>query len=232
MQGFIVPDGDRIAAPQANPVGGMPGVRQLIPPAPAKPPAPRDPLAVRKDQLDIRLKEKELAKAEKPNAMQATFREPIDKILTVIDAAANSHRMTRQGGLASNPLGRVIGAKIPGTAPKNLTGYLDTIGANTAFETLQQMRQDSPTGGAVGNVSDSDMRLLRSTIASLDPAQGTEKFQRDLSTVLRSYQKVLYKIPGGKEAFHEWRVNWLGHDPEKKQPAQPKQGGVKFLGFE
>lgn len=224
------PAGFTLDAPMAGaPPVGRPVIRKGVEPV-----KPRDPLDVRKDQLDIKLKEKELAKAEKPDAMHATFREPIDKILTVIDAAANSHRMTRQGGLTASPLGRWATQKIPGTAANDLSGYLDTIGANTAFETLQQMRQDSPTGGAVGNVSDSDMRLLRSTIASLRPEQGTDKFQRDLSTVLRSYQKVLYKIPGGKEAYHEWRVGWLGHDPEKKgaKPAQQKQDGVKFLGFE
>lgn len=56
MQGFTVPDSDRIEQPPS--IG--PGIRQVIPPAPPK---PRDPLAVRKDELDIKLKEKELAKA-------------------------------------------------------------------------------------------------------------------------------------------------------------------------
>lgn len=166
-------------------------------------------------------------------AKDVNFRDPIDKIIGVIDAAASAHRMTRKGGLSSSPIGRVVGSYVPGTGPRDLSGYLDTIGGNTAFETLQQMRQDSPTGGAVGNVSDADMRLLRSTIASLDPGQGNDKFQKDLSTVLRSYQKVLYGLPGGREAYHGWRVKWLGYDPAKKAPAaKSKAGGFEFLGFE
>lgn len=171
---------------------------------------------------------------KKDPAKDMNFRDPIDKILGVIDAAANAHRMTRQGGLASSPVGRVAGSYIPGTAPRDLSGYLDTIGGNTAFETLQQMRQDSPTGGAVGNVSDADMRLLRSTIASLDPGQGTAKFQKDLATVLRSYQKVVYGLPGGKQAYHDWRVKWLGHDPEKKgqKPAPKGAQQPRVVNFE
>lgn len=171
-----------------------------------------------------------VADAAKPDADAAgKFREPVDELLNVVDAAANAHRMTRKGGMASNSLGRFLGQKIPGTETKDLSGYMDTIRANTAFKTLQQMRHDSPTGGAVGNVSDADMRLLGSTISSLDMGQSTPKFQQDLATILQSYKKVLSRLPGGQEAYHQWRLKWLGYDPAKRNKTSAVSPDVEAI---
>lgn len=233
-------DNDPIVS-QDSPFGSRPVIHEAPPHATPQTPEQRAgtiantqrsiatlPFDIRKSKADAVKAEIEAQNAQRKAAVEkAAFREPVDSILGVIDAAANAHRMTRQGGPSSDPWGRVVTQKIPGTKAHDISGYLDTIGANTAFEKLSQMRQESPTGGAVGNVSDKDLQLLKSTIASLDPGQSTGKFQKDLATVLKSYQKVLYKLPGGKEAYHNWREQWLGR-------AKPKQqaGGFQFLGFE
>lgn len=169
---------------------------------------------------------KKAAEEARKAATEAKFREPVDELLNVVEAAANAHKMTRQGGLASDPWGRAIGSYIPGTGARDISGYNDTIKANTAFKTLQQMRSESPTGGAVGNVSDADMKLLASTIASLDMARSTEKYQESLQNVLNAYKKVLLKLPGGKDVYHAWRLNWLGYDPSKRKGSAEYKGGV------
>lgn len=230
-----------ISQPQASPFGTRPVIREAPPHATPQTPEQRAntmantqrttatlPFDIQKAKADAVKAEIEAQNAQRKAAVEkAAFREPVDNILGVIDAAANAHRLTRKGGPASDPWGRAITSKLPGTNARDISGYLDTIGANTAFEKLSQMRQESPTGGAVGNVSDKDLVLLKSTIASLDLGQSTDKLQKDLATVLKSYQKVLYKLPGGKEAYHNWREQWLGR-------AKPQQqaGGFKFLGFE
>lgn len=183
------------------------------------------PLKVRELTAKVKKAEAEAIKA----AQEAQFREPVDELLNVIDASANAHRLTRKGGLAGSAIGRTVGKFIPGTGATDLAGYNDTITANTAFKTLQQMRQESPTGGAVGNVSDTDMKLLGSTIASLNMAQGTPKYQESLQNVLRAYQKVLFKLPGGREAYREWRIKWLGYDPNKKKTAAPASEDVENI---
>jgi hypothetical protein len=79
---------------------------------------------------------------------------------------------------------------VPGSPPKRLAGYLNTIRSNVAFNELQQMRRNSPTGGALGNVSDADMRLLQSTLATLDQLASPEDLRRALSTIKRVTEAV------------------------------------------
>ena len=61
---------------------------------------------------------------------------------------------------------------IPGTPGYKLSGYLENIVSRLALDTLQDIRQNSPTGGALGNVSDKDVGLLRDAIVKL--RQGDE----------------------------------------------------------
>jgi hypothetical protein len=70
----------------------------------------------------------------------------------------------------------------PGAA--RASAKLEKIKANAAFTSLQAMRAASPTGGAIGNVSDFEERLLTSSIAALDNAQSTEDFQTALDAVV------------------------------------------------
>jgi hypothetical protein len=79
---------------------------------------------------------------------------------------------------------------VPGSPPKRLAGYLNTIRANVAFNELQQMRRNSPTGGALGNVSDADMRLLQSTLATLDQQASPEDLLRALATIKRVTEAI------------------------------------------
>lgn len=203
--------------PQGSPSGG--GLDMT--PLPSRPPG-QTPMQAQKDALEVRKLQADLAKKEQ----QSHFREPKDELLNVLEAAGQAFKTSRIGTPdASSPIGRTIMSKIPGTAAKDLSGYLDTIGANTAFKQLQDIRQNSPTGGAVGNVSDNDMKLLRSTIASLDPSQSNEKFTRDLHTVINAYGKVLMKLPGGKEEYQAWRKKFLGFDPDN-----PKQRASAIAG--
>ena len=71
-------------------------------------------------------------------------------------------------------------AKVPGTAARDVKAKLDVIGSNLAFEELQDMRNNSPTGGALGAISERELQLLQSTKAALDQAQTVGEFQKAL----------------------------------------------------
>ena len=103
--------------------------------------------------------------------------------LDTIDLALDSTNWAT-AGLAGTP------DWVPGSPPKRLAGYLNTIRANVAFNELQQMRRNSPTGGALGNVSDADMRLLQSTLATLDQQASPEDLRRALATIKRVTEAV------------------------------------------
>jgi hypothetical protein len=72
---------------------------------------------------------------------------------------------------------------LPGTAAHNLDKMLDSVKANTAFSALQEMRASSPTGGALGSVSDREMQLLQSAVGSLDKSLPKQVLKDNLARV-------------------------------------------------
>lgn len=91
-------------------------------------------------------------------------------------------------------------SNVPATAAKDVSSLLDTIKANAGFDRLQQMRNNSPTGGALGQVSEFENRLLQATIGSLDQAQSEEQFLRNLDRVQSIYSRVIHEgIKPGEE---------------------------------
>lgn len=57
---------------------------------------------------------------------------------------------------------------LPETSARTLSTQLKTIGSNIGLDKLQEMRASSPTGGALGNVSNYEDQLLQSVKGSLD----------------------------------------------------------------
>lgn len=78
----------------------------------------------------------------------------------------------------------------PNTDARELNNYLDTIRANVGFDKLQQMRDNSPTGGALGQVSEMENKLLQAVNGALDPKQGDQLIQ-NLTIIKELYPKVL-----------------------------------------
>lgn len=80
---------------------------------------------------------------------------------------------------------------IPGTPARDVKANLDTIRANIGFDRLQQMRDASPTGGALGQVSEFENRLLQSTLGNLEQSQSEEQFINNLKRVKEIYDRVV-----------------------------------------
>lgn len=90
--------------------------------------------------------------------------------------------------------------RIPGTAAYGLKTKLDTLDANQAFRALQQMRESSPTGGALGQITERELDLLKSTIANLDPNQSQQDFLQSLDEARSYYQGLIDKLPAEQQA--------------------------------
>lgn len=122
------------------------------------------------------------------------------EILNVIRNAQAAKRMSAQNFFATG-FGAETAGKWSGTSAKDVIGKLDVIGANTAFERLQRMKAESPNGGGLGgNTSDADMRLLKSSVAALDPTQSDEEFQRAMDDIIRNYTGVYEKMTNQRVA--------------------------------
>lgn len=68
------------------------------------------------------------------------------------------------------------------------------IVSNIGFDRLQQMRKASPTGGALGNVSDREIETLQSTLGSLSLDQSPEQLKKTLLKLQSTYSGIMKKF--------------------------------------
>lgn len=71
----------------------------------------------------------------------------------------------------------------PGGVQRDFANDLNTLKANIAFGELTAMREASKTGGALGQVSDIELKLLESSLAGLSQAQSPANFRKNLKRV-------------------------------------------------
>ena len=116
----------------------------------------------------------------------------IDRALTL----TNSSSIDRDTPILNTETGigttsGLIGAAtsfIPGTDSHDLKMVLENIKANIGFDKLQAMREASPTGGALGQVSNFEVRQLQAVMGNLDQFQSLGQLQEALKTVRKIVQ--------------------------------------------
>ena len=84
-------------------------------------------------------------------------------------------------------VGRAFAQFWPGSDTRDMKETIESIKGNLGFDRLKQMRDNSPTGGAVGQLSDRELRVLSSTIENLDVLQSTDLLRRNLNKVRDFY---------------------------------------------
>ena len=149
-------------------------------------------------QLDIQIAQLKLekAKAEKTAAEKAKVQGAsaeaykTNNILNTIDTAIG------QVGGSTAGLGGAVMRNLPGSEAVDLEENLLTIKANIGFNELTQMRKDSPTGGALGQVSDMENKALQAARASLEQRQSPEQLRTNLNKIKDSYARWLKVITG------------------------------------
>ena len=81
---------------------------------------------------------------------------------------------------------------IPGTAAHDIAKRVDTLKAIAGFEQLNQMRAQSPTGGALGQVSERELTFLQSVIGSLELSQSKGQFLENLARVESTFNEIVH----------------------------------------
>lgn len=96
---------------------------------------------------------------------------------------------------------------LPGTDARELSTVIGTIKARLGFDQLQQMRNASPTGGALGQVSNRELAALEGALASLDQGLSPKALRENLKQIERSYKRwqetAMGKLPEGASASGE-----------------------------
>lgn len=83
---------------------------------------------------------------------------------------------------------------VGGTPAKDLASLTTTIQANIGFDRLQRMREESPTGGALGQVAVQELEALQATLGNLDNSQTNEQLVSNLTRLEEQYRKSMQEI--------------------------------------
>jgi hypothetical protein len=112
-------------------------------------------------------------------------------VLTNIDEA---QRVIKESKLPTSGFVGSMLTKIPGTAATDVSALVNTIKANIGFDKLQAMRDASPTGGALGQVSNQEIDFLQSTLNNLTQDQSQEQFNKQLQILENQYLQTIAKF--------------------------------------
>lgn len=102
------------------------------------------------------------------------------------------------------PITYKVGKEVPLTASKELEGYVTTLQSNLAFDRLQKMRDQSKTGGALGQVSNIELELLKGALAVLDPS--SRSFKDQLIAVKQHYQDFERALLNQKPISNSYQI--------------------------
>lgn len=126
----------------------------------------------------------------------------------VLDDIGRSLDLSRNAkGMPSTGFWGAILQGAPGTNAHDLQQTLQSVKANISFDRLQQMRQASPTGGALGSVTEGEGKKLESVYGALEQSQTQGQFEYNLKRVANLYMDIVhgegngpprYDLGGGK----------------------------------
>lgn len=123
------------------------------------------------------------AKAEAQQRAAAAERQQIASVRSTIERAKD-----QIGFWTTGPLSGL--AVIGGTPAADLNATLDTIEANLSFRALAEMRANSPTGGALGSITERELQLLGATVANLRQSQSPSQLRENLATIERTLTEI------------------------------------------
>lgn len=167
---------------------------------------------------DLGLSKKDLQKREEkyPIATQAveTFEAKTDQLEKDLETLKNHPGLSSITGIAA---GRAPALTKDGRAAQAL---YDKIVARGGFKELQDMRAASPTGGALGNVSNQEGTQLRQSFAAIDRRQ-------DASDVRNAITEAINDLKGSKDrvrAAYDLTYEYKGAKTPKAPPKPPGAG--------
>jgi len=77
------------------------------------------------------------------------------------------------------------------TGASDIRALIKNIEADVAFKTLADMRRNSPTGGALGAISDRELALLAAAEGSINPSLSWPVFKRNLKDISDARKELI-----------------------------------------
>lgn len=116
---------------------------------------------------------------------------------------------------------------IAGTPAKKVENLLQTVRANAAFDRLQQMRDASPTGGALGGVAIEELNLLKNAIGSLEQSNDSEDLVYNLRRVQKIYEDIIHGPEAAAQMREQRKAQSSSSQQQQENPLPPQANGRK-----
>jgi len=171
------------------------------------PGGPKDPEVVGKTER-VKITGREAAKRDatfnKVNASYKAHEAKTDDLITLLGELKESKGLPQLLG--------PIESRLPTFRQEtaDAEAKLKTILARGQFRELQEMRNNSPTGGALGNVSNFEIQALQNAFAQLDTAQSEESFMKAIDRAVEELQRSKRNLREGFEDTYGYRENRAG----------------------
>ena len=124
----------------------------------------------------------------------------LDQVQSFLDADGPLNPFDNVTGLLGSGL-----RLVPGTPAHNTMQAVKTVEAAVGFDRLQYMRDNSPTGGALGQVSNIELDLLKTSLANLNQSQGKKQFQDNLKAVRKHYAASVKAVEAQRQRYYEMK---------------------------
>ena len=164
----------------------------------------------------LTVRERQAREAKYPQATLAVkdFESSTGALIKDLETLKNHPGLDSITGFAA---GRLPGITADGRAAESL---LEKILSRGQFQELQKMRQASPTGGALGNVSDTENKALRAAFAALDRKQDKKDFVDAIDDALSGLSAAKSRVREAYDLTYEYRQG-LGEKAKELQPGTP-----------
>ena len=133
-----------------------------------------------------------------PVIQNPTVTDNIDKLIPQLDEDIASWWPSNKAGFVGSLL-----SNIAGTEARDFESRLTTIKANIGFDKLQAMRDASPTGGALGQVSEMELRQLNASMGNLENSQSPEQLRENLLAVRAQYIRTIQAIEAQRQGYRQ-----------------------------
>ena len=104
----------------------------------------------------------------------------------------------------------------------NAQAIMDKIKSKGTLRALTDLRNNSPTGGALGNVSDADVRLLTNSFGTLAQTQDTDTFRQSLNDILAQLAASKDRLKNAYDETYSYRPSTATSAKPSETPAAGK----------
>ena len=202
-------------------------------------PARKEEIARREAGVELETKPKIAVETERAVAKEKG-RQSLPKLERTMIGLADKNQFL--GQKANDLLGRAnmfttgfggsLMSAVPGTPAYNLRADTETLLANAGFDRLQEMRDNSVTGGALGQVSERELALLQAAAQNLQNSQSPGQYKRNLEAFINqrelSFQRVQEAYREDLDRYGDKDVDAPLYEKSRQRFNQEKRGVVDW----